>query len=238
MSNEIIFLLLAFIISIFATPIGFGSALLLVPLSSFLLPIKSAIAVLTIFFMASNVSRIIIFRKHIDWKITLFILYGAIPFVFAGALLLVYAPSDIIEKILGIIILLYAINDYLNITKKVKLKNYAISMVGGLFGFFSGIIGTGNAITAALLTHMGIRKERFIATMAITALFVNAIKIGIYSKFALVTIDDIPLVAALIIIAFVGAYLGKNLVKMIKPELFRRLVLILLLVVSLKLLFF
>lgn len=238
MLNEIIFLLLAFIISIFATSIGFGSALLLVPFSSFLLPIKNAIAVLTIFFMASNVSRIIIFRKHIDWKITLLILYGAIPLVFAGALLLVYAPSRIIEKILGVIILLYVINEYLKITKRIKLKNYAISAVGGLFGFFSGAIGTGNAITAALLTHIGIRKERFIATMAITAFFVNAIKIGVYSNFALITTNDMPIIAALIIIAFVGAYLGKNLVKMINPELFRRLVLILLLVVSLKLLFF
>lgn len=238
MLNEIIFLLLAFIISIFTTSIGFGSALLLIPFSSFLLPIKNAIAVLTIFFMASNVSRIIIFRKHIDWKITLLISYGAIPFVFAGAFLLVYAPSMIIEKILGIIILLYVINEYLKITKRVKLKNYTISAVGGLFGFFSGAIGTGNAITAALLTHIGIRKERFIATMAITAFFVNVVKTGIYSKFALITMNDMPLVAALIIIAFVGAYLGKNLVKMINPELFRRLVLILLLVVSLKLIFF
>lgn len=237
MINEIIFLALAFIVSIVSATFGFGSAIILIPFSSFLLPIKKAIAIVTIFFIAGNLSKILIFKKHIDWKATFLIWAGAVPMVFAGAYLMVIAPSEIIEKALGIIILLYVINDYFNLTKNIRLSNTAIAGAGGAYGFFAGIIGTGSAIKAALLTHMGLRKERFIAVMATSAILLNIIKTAIYSKFALISQADIPLITGLIICAFGGTYVGRNLVKKIHPNTFKKIILIILIIVSIKLLF-
>jgi uncharacterized membrane protein YfcA len=238
MINEIIFLILAFVVSIISATFGFGSAIILIPFSSFLLPIKKAIAIVTIFFIAGNLSKIIIFRKHIDWKTTFLIWVGAVPMVFIGAYLMVIAPSEIIKKVLGIIILLYVINDYFNLTKHIKLNKIAIAGAGGAYGFFAGIIGTGSAIKAALLTHLGLRKERFIAVMATSAILLNIIKTVIYSKFALISHTDIPLIIGLILCAFGGAYVGRNLVKKINPDTFKKIILIILVIVSIKLLFF
>ena len=238
MINELIFLLLAFITSIISATLGFGSALILIPFSAFLLPIKKAIAIITIYFIALNLIKIVIFRKHIEWKIIYLIWLGAVPFVFIGAYLMVYAPSEMIKTILGIIILLYVINDYFKLTKKIKLSKFAIIGASGAYGLFSGIIGTGDAIKAALLTHLGLTKEKFIVTMSLSAILLNIIKATIYSKYNLISQSDIPLILGLIVCALTGSYIGKNFVKKIHPELFKKIILTILLIVSLKLLFF
>ena len=93
--------------------------------------------------------------------------------VFIGAYLMVIAPSEKIKKVLGTIILLYVINDSFNLTKHIKLNKIAIIGAGGTYGFFTGIIGTGSAIKAALLTHMGLRKQKFIAVMATSAILLK-----------------------------------------------------------------
>lgn len=236
MFNEVVFLLLAFLTSIVSVTFGFGSALILIPFASLLLPIKKVIAVTTIFFIAGNLSKITLFKEHIDWRTTFLIWAGAFPMVLVGAYLMVYSPSDIIEKVLGIVILLYVINDYLKFTENVKLNSYAIAIVGGVYGFFGGIIGTGSAIKAALLTHIGLRKERFIATMATSAILLNIIKTVIYSKHALVSWSDAPLITGLILCAFAGNYAGRNIVKKIHPDVFKKIILLILVIVSIKLL--
>lgn len=235
MLNEIIFLVIAFIGSIISATFGFGSAIILIPFSSFLLPIKKAIAIVTIFFIAGNISKILIFRKHIDWRLVLLIWGGAVPMVSLGAYLMVISPSEIIKRVLGAIVLLYVINDYFNLTKNIKLNRIAIAGAGGAYGFFAGIIGTGSPIKAALLTHLGLRKERFIALMASSAILLNLIKTAFYSKFSLITQSDIPLITGLILCAFAGAYVGKNFVKKIHPQLFKKIILSILVIVSIKL---
>lgn len=238
MVNEALFLILSYLVSIVSTVIGFGSALIMIPLSTFFLPIKEAIALLTIFFIAINFSKITLFWKHIDWKTTILIWIGNIPMVYIGAKLMVEAPSETIKMILGFIVLAYVINEYFKLTKNVKIHDIGIVAAGGLYGFFAGIIGTGGAIKAALLTHMGMRKESFIATMSVTAIVANIIKITVYSQSELVSQDDLPVALGLILCAIVGVYTGKHLVKKIHPDLFRKAVLIMLTIVSLKLILF
>ena len=134
--------------------------------------------------------------------------------------------------------MLYVINDYFRLTKHIKLNKIAIACVGGAYGFFAGIIGTGSAIKAALLSHIGLRKERFIAVMATSAILLNIIKTAIYSKYSLINAEDIPLIIGLIICAFSGAYVGRNFVKKLHPETFKKIILGMLVIVSIKLLFF
>ncbi|MCK5039833.1 MAG: sulfite exporter TauE/SafE family protein [Candidatus Aenigmarchaeota archaeon] len=134
------------------------------------------------------------FRKHIDWKITFLIWAGAVPLVVIGSFLMVHAPGEIIKKLLGAIILLYIVNDHFKLTKHIKLNNYAITAAGGVYGSFAGIIGTGSAIKAALLNHLGLRKENFIATMSATAVLLNILKTVIYSKYSLISKEDTLLI--------------------------------------------
>jgi uncharacterized protein len=238
MINEILFFLLVFIATVLSTAIGFGSALIVVPLATFFLPVKSAIAILTVYGLTITVTRVALFKKHINWKLAKLILYGAVPSVIVGALTLVYLPTAIIQKILGGVIILYVINEQFSIVKKRKLNNAGIAGVSVADGFIAGIVGMGNLVRVALLTHIGLRKETFIATIAVISVLLNVIKIFIFYNYDLITSNDIPLIAALVVIAFSGTYLGKGLVKKVSPELFKNLILIALVLMGVKLLVF
>jgi len=68
--GEIIFLIVAFIASVISTAVGFGGSLILLPISAILLPVKKAIAIVVIYFIANNITKIYLFFKHIDCKLT------------------------------------------------------------------------------------------------------------------------------------------------------------------------
>ena len=119
-----------------------------------------------------------------------------------------------------------------------RIDGLWISLISTLYGFFAGIIGTGNSVKAALLNHNNVVKGKFIGIMAITALITNIIKMTIYSKSLLISGDDVPFLLVLIIIGFIGSYIGKKFVKNISSTVFRKIILYILFIMGLKLSFF
>jgi len=238
MFNEIILIILALISAILSTVFGIAAGLLLLPFAATFIPIKEAVAFVTIYFMASNINKIILFWKHIDWKTSKLIYIGSIPFTVLGAFLLYYSPSIFLKKFLGFLILLYVINEFYSLTKKIKLNSTGIIGISTVYGFIGGIIGAGGVIKAALLNHLGLSKEKFVGTMAVTALVVNIIKTSVYSRFNLINIEDIPFLLMLIVMAIIGGHIGKYLLKKIDTKAFRKGLIISLSIISLYLIIF
>ena len=238
MEELIIFLIIAFFTSILAGAFGFGTAIILIPIASFFFEIKKAIAILTIMFISINLSQIWYFWRHVDWKLVSYMLVGAIPAVVIGAFLMIILPSELLKRVLGFVILFYIINEFFKIFKNVKLSKPMISVVSFFYGFFSGIVGTGDSIKSSLLIHLGYTKEKFIVIMGITALVMNIIKTLIFSKFSLISLTDIPLIIILVFIAIIGTYVGRLFLKKISPKLFRNAILGMLTIISFKLIIF
>ncbi len=236
--NKFIFLFIVYAGGVISSTFGIGGAFIIIPLSALLLPIKKAIVILTIFFLVNDISKSVVFRKYIDWKAVLLLWIGAIPGVVLGAYSLVVAPSLIVERILGAIILAYVINSFFGLTEHLRLSNSAIVIGGFAYGFFAGIIGTGGPIKAAILIQLGLRKERFIATMSSNAVLLNIIKIAIYSRYSLILKSDMVIMGFLVLVAVLATLTGKFFVRKITPLVFERIVMSILLVSGIKLLFF
>ena len=100
-----LFLILVFIATVITGVLGFGAAVILIPLSSFFLEVKKSIAIITLYLISINISQIYHFWKNINWKLVGYILLGAIPAVTLGSFLMVISPSRIIKQILGIMVL-------------------------------------------------------------------------------------------------------------------------------------
>lgn len=232
----IIFFIIAFLAAIVSSTVGFGAALITLSFSTFLFDYKFLVGVVTIYFLANNVFKLIFFGKYIRWKTAGLVLLGSLPFVILGSFLLVQVPAEILKRLLGLIVLFYVINYEFGVFKKYKPKKIQIPFVGALYGFFSGLVGVGDPIKAALLNQIGLVKQEFIATMTIIAFIQNLFKVSIYSSFHLVTLDNWPIVLGLIIASFSGIYLGRNIVKKISPKLFRKLILLMLTIIAIKLL--
>ncbi len=236
MATEIIFLFIVLLGSILSSTFGIGSGIIIIPLASFILPIQYTIPLVAVYFITGATSKIIVFRKHIDWQPVLYIWLGAVPAVILGAILMTVTRAEILEKILAVIIILYCLSDYMKFKPNVPMKT--IPLIGALYGFFGGIAGTGGVITAAFFNIIGQNKEKFIASMALSALLINIIKVIIYAKYKYLDLSQVYMFAGLAIVSFAGAYIGKRLVKLVSAELFRKAVILILFIISLKLLFF
>lgn len=235
--NEILFLLSGFVASVMSASVGFGSSLILLPLAALLLPVKKAIAIVVIFFIVNNLTKVIVFYRHINWKIALLQWVLGLPLVIVGALFMVNISTDIIEKVLGIITVAFVISQFLRLSEKFELNNIQIAIFGGINGFLGGLIGAASVIRAAVFTHIKLKKEAFVATLAISGLLIDSVKTIIYSRFELITLNDLPLVVGLMVLAFIGTMIGKEVLKKINPKLFWRIDIIVILIIGLSLIF-
>ena len=203
--------------------VGFGGGILLLPLLTYSMDIKTAIPLITIAQIIGNASRFWFNRKELVWKPVQFFLLGAIPFAIIGSLLFSYLQAEIIKPGIGILIILLV-----TIKRLVKPKNEPdrkVMLIGGSFtGIISGIAGTSGPFSALLFSSLKISAAAYIASEAFAALAMHSVKMTIYWQY-LDLGKDIAIYGITIGIAMIlGSYTGKKLIGKIKREYFQIIV--------------
>jgi hypothetical protein len=90
---------------------------------------------------------------------------------------------------------------------------------GVLSGFFGGLSGHQGALRSAFLIKSGLTKEAFIGTGTVSAVIVDAVRLGVYgATFYTAKLGAVPkglagLLLAATLAAFLGAFLGVRLMK-------------------------
>lgn len=189
------------------------------------------------FHLFGNLFKIIIFKK-IRWP--LFLKFG-LPSIIAslsGAYLISYIPSRTVKIIFGVFLIVFVIYSFSK--KIIKLPDNNYSAVGGGIGsgFLAGFIGTGGAIRALFLNAFSLPKLEYIATSAAIAIVIDLSRIMVYLRQNFGSMEPMHYyyyLPILFIIALIGTYGGKKLVKIIPVEIFRKIILVALLIVGVKL---
>ena len=225
----ILFLLLALVAEVLGTVGGFGSSLFFVPLAGYFLDFHSVLGITGVFHVASNLSKIILFKKGVDKKLLLTMGIPALVFVGLGALLSKYINVSVAELIMACFLIILSSTLLIKeITIKATLTN-AIS--GGILsGFLAGLIGTGGAIRGLTLTAFNLEQQAFIATSAIIDLGVDGTRSIIYAFNGYVHLHDLYLILLLFIVSFIGTWIGKILLNHVSEKIFKRIVLSLILI--------
>lgn len=225
----LLFYLLALFCEIIGTIGGFGSSVFFVPISSLFFDFKTVLGLTALMHVFSNLSKIILFFKHTDWKV--FLLFGipSIVFVLIGSLLTRYIDYEHLDLILGIFLVVISL--IFLVFPKVKLKPTKLNSIigGGLSGFTAGIIGTGGAIRGLFLTSYNLEKSIFIATSAMIDMGIDLSRSVVYVSQGYVKNTTWWYIPGLIGIAFLGSWIGKLILKKINQETFRKIVLFLIL---------
>lgn len=186
-------------------------------------------AVLHVF---SNLAKIIFFYRHI--KKRLFWLYG-IPSVIAviiGALLVTRINIKIAEYALSVFLILFSLFFFLN--QKFQLKpNNANAITGGsVAGFAAGLLGTGGAIRGASMAAFNLEKNVFVGTSAAIDMGVDLSRTVIYLENGFVGKEHLYVVFILLAVSFIGSFIGKLILNRIEQEMFKRIVLGLILIIG------
>lgn len=232
-----LFTLLALLAEVIGTVGGFGSSVFFVPVANFFLDFQSVLGLTALFHVSSNLTKIGMFRKGIDWKLVLLIGIPGVIFVTLGALLSAYFESHLLQIAMGIFLIVMSV--IFLIFKKLQLKSNAVTSISGgvASGFLAGLLGSGGPIRGLTLAAYNLKKEVFIATSAFIDLGVDLSRSVVYISNGFVHRDQLYLVAILVGVGFVGTWIGKKILDQISQERFRQIVLILILIIGIVSLF-
>ena len=224
----VLFLLLALVAEILGTVGGFGSSLFFVPLAGYFLDFHSVLGITGVFHVASNLSKIILFKKGVDKKLLLTMGIPALVFVGLGALMSKYINVSVAELIMACFLIILSST---LLIKEIILKPTTFNAISGgiLSGFLAGLIGTGGAIRGLTLTAFNLNQQAFIATSAIIDLGVDGTRSIIYTFNGYVHLHDLYLILLLFIVSFIGTWIGKKLLTRVSEKVFKRIVLFLIL---------
>jgi uncharacterized protein len=232
--EEILFFISALIAEIIGTIAGFGSSTIFLPLALLFVDFETAIILVAIFHLFGNLGRLTFFRQGLDRTIILQFGVPSILLSLLGAFMIGVLPQTFLKLILGLFLIVTSVSFLAKLGLKFPANTGTFIIGGSITGFITALVGTGGALRATLLQGFNIEKIKYIATAATIALATDASRIPIYILQGFMTEQYLVYVPALFGIALAGSFVGRRMVKMINQELFRKIVLIAIILVSIK----
>ena len=212
------FFILLPLVSLLYASVGHGGAsgyLALMAFFSFSTEVMKPTALLLNLFVAGIAFFHYYKQGHFHKKLFLSFALTSIPLAYLGGRILI--DASLYKKILGVL-LLFAVLKMLDVFGKENQHSKDVNIwqgliIGGLIGFFSGLIGIGGGIILSpviLLLHWGNMKQ----AAAVSALFiwVNSVAglIGQISIGVTFSSQSFLMVALALLGGFFGAYLGSK----------------------------
>ncbi len=229
---QFLFLLFALIAEIIGTIGGFGSSVFFVPIANFYFDFQTVLGITAVFHLSSNISKIALFRKGLDKKLLLHIGLPSVIFVVIGAIASKYFSTKYLEIALGIFLIslsaIFLFNEKLEIKKGKKE-----SIIGGsLSGFVAGLLGTGGAIRGLTMAAFNLEKNVFVATSAFIDFGVDFTRTIVYFFNGYIKQENLIYIPFLLIIGFLGTYIGRYILNFISQENFKKTSLILIFIIG------
>lgn len=220
---------------------GFGLGTIMLPVFSLFFDVSIAVGATAIVHMANNIFKFALVSKHIHVPTLLRFGIPAMIFGAIGGLLLKQIDSlpvihtyelggsefeiTTIKVVIGILMIFFAIFDLSPKLSDMKVSQKHLPVGGVLSGFFGGVSGHQGAFRATFLTKVGLTKEQFIGTSNSVSLAVDLARLIAYFvpatiiagkseiRFRDAIMDGQALLIVGIVFAFLGTFLGKQLVK-------------------------
>jgi len=250
----IVVCLVAFIVSGLTLFSGFGLGTLLMPAFALFFPIPVAVTATAVVHLANNFFKLGLIGRHADLEVTSRFAIPATITAFLGALLLTrfsdisplitYQIGDqtkeitVIKIVISCLIIIFAFFDLLPRLRNMAFDRKYLPLGGALSGFFGGLSGHQGALRSAFLIKAGLSKEAFIGTGVAAAVIVDIARLAVYGvtfysqKFTPLK-ETWVLVLLATLSAFIGALLGRKLLKKITLQAVQVLVGVMLILLGL-----
>ena len=223
--------------------IGFGDALILIPIITPLIGIKNAVILINLWGTFPALLNFIKYREYLDRGYFLRFLVLGIPATILGTFLIINLQLEWIELIFGIFVLCYSSiklyhyrknSSRVQIEKELNSSSPFIIFGGFSYGLLAGLISAAGPINVLCLEKTGHYRESFIENFAAVGTMLSISRIPFYF------IEDVFPTSLLLVfflafpVIFFGTKLGHQITPKISVKKFQLIIFYFLLIISVK----
>ena len=202
---------------------GGGSVLIIVVLATLLRghAIAPIVAVGSAF---AAPARIVLFWRHIDWRVTWWYLPGATAGAILGVWIFSRASGDAIRICVGLFLVSTAWQFRSGGQQQVfRMRLPWFLPVAFVSGLTSAIVGASGLLANPFYLNYGLTKERMLATRSVNSITIQLVKISAYLSFGMMSWDLMGHGIAIGLGAVFAIWLTRPWLSKIDPFRFRRL---------------
>ncbi len=223
--------------------IGFGDALVLIPIITPIIGVRNAVILVNIWGTVPALINFIEYRKYLDKGYFFRFLSLGIPATILGTYLIIIIQVEWIELILGCFILTYSslrLWKYFNNPNTIEVENqlnttHPLVFVGGFsYGLLTGLISAAGPINVAVLEKTGHYRESFIENFAAIGTMLSISRIPFYFTGNVFPYELILVFLLAFPIIFLGTKLGHKITPKIPVKKFQIIVFCFLVIIGLK----
>lgn len=211
---------------------GFGAALVAMPLLVFVMDVREATPLVAILTLTVNALLLAALRVSFDLRRVIHLSLGALAGIPAGILFLRYGPRSLPELLLGAVLVGYALHGLLSRWRPPAVGGKGAFLYGLASGFVGGAINTGGPPAVIYMTSQPWKKEEVHASLQFYFLIVGMLVVAGHAMAGVTTAATLDHVIRLLPALGVGSVCGYLVHRRVSADAYRRLVLVLLLVLG------
>jgi uncharacterized protein len=213
-----------FLAAVCQTALGFGFALVLVPLLSLFWDLKGAIAVSLLLSAVSSVLTVADLWRQARWRVVAGLFAGSWVGVPIGAALLVLASPSLLRLLVASIILVSTLVTLRGVTLGQPRRPVAAALiVGAISGLLRSATSMGGPPVALYLLGMRYPPAAFVGTNASFYLLGSGVSIAALAITGRVTERELTISLTAVPALLVGAWIGRHLRTRLAERVFRSL---------------
>jgi len=227
-----IVILVALLASVVQSVTAFGFALVAVPCLVLVLDVRDTVVVVTLMALGSEVLLAFRVWDDVRWPTVGTLLVGSWVGMPLGLLVLLQVPEDELRLLVGlaVVVMAGALAAGLRITARGRKTELAV-------GALSGVLQTSTSMSGppvvSYLVGRGDERDEFRGVMALYLLAGSVTAAAIFAIAGVISVDALLLSLIGLPAVYAGSLVGSWLVRRIDPELFRRIVIALLMATAL-----
>jgi len=216
---------------------GFGFSAIVVAGASLFLPTREVVPLVLFLEVVASLQMAAQVRQHVSWKIVLSVLAGSVLFVPIGQYVLLWVAVEPMRVIAAVLLLI-------SVTLIAAGKSFPIRneprgwlFIGTLSGFMNGLLAMGGIWIMIFLLGSGIKVVTLRASLVALFFITDCYTILAGSGQGLVTSPILVRFVWVLPALFLGVWIGSRKFEGSNPDIYKKVVLVVLAVLALLLLF-
>ena len=211
---------------------GFGFSQFALPLLVLVMGTQELIPIMVVLSLFLNMFLVHELRKNVRLKrIWPLMIGGALGIPF-GTYLLLIADTSVMKLLIGLVILIFGLALLFEVRKTVKNEKLAMLPIGFAGGILNGSVSMSGPPLIIFFSNQEMNKQEFRANLIAFFMFINLVTLPVFLYTGLLTTDVITASGILLPGMILGAFAGSRLALKIDEARFKKLTMILIIIMG------